>query len=61
MAATTRLDPPSEGSSEAEEHAPDLSEEEASQGFKTGHMRWVLGIGFVLACIVLAGTAVLNL
>lgn len=45
----------------AENHAPDLSEEEASQGFKTGHMRWVLGIGLVLACLGLAGAAILHL
>ena len=40
--------------------AADLSEEEASQGFKTGHMRWVLGIGLALACLAMVGVAVVN-
>jgi len=37
-----------------------LSEQDASQGFKTGHMRWVLVIGFALAGIVLAVVAILS-
>jgi hypothetical protein len=56
MAINVRLDPHYEIS----EHAPDLSEEEASQGFKTGHMRWVLAIGFGLACLAMAGAAMFN-
>jgi len=38
-----------------------LSEQDASQGFKTGHMRWVLAIGFALAGVVLAVVAILSL
>jgi hypothetical protein len=38
----------------------DLSEEQASQGHKTGHMRWVLLIGFALACLAVAGPAILH-
>jgi sensor c-di-GMP phosphodiesterase-like protein len=37
-----------------------LTEEQASQGFKTGHMRWVLAIGFALAGITLAAVAILS-
>jgi hypothetical protein len=51
MATNVRLEP----DYEIADHAPDLSEEEASQGFKTGHMRWVLAIGFGLACVAVAG------
>ena len=36
-----------------------LGEEAASQGYKTGHMRWVLAIGFALAGIGLGLTALL--
>jgi hypothetical protein len=39
---------------------PDLSEEEASQGQKTGHIRWVLAIGFGLACLAVAATALVQ-
>jgi hypothetical protein len=59
MAMNVRLDPRFEVSKEPA-YAVDLSEEEASQGHKTGHMRWVLGVGFVLACAAVAGTAVLH-
>jgi hypothetical protein len=59
MATNERLGPAVEVAVDAAESA-DLSEEQASQGHKTGHMRWVLGIGFVLACLVLAGAAVLH-
>jgi hypothetical protein len=45
---------------EAPEIGVDLSEEEASQGHKTGHMRWVLGIGLALACLGMVAVTVLN-
>ena len=61
MATTTPAhDPLGLGSPVPSDAAPDLSEEEASQGHKTGHMRWVLGIGFALACVTLATVAVLH-
>lgn len=37
-----------------------ISEEAACQGYKTGHMRWVLAIGFSLAGIALAAVAILS-
>lgn len=37
-----------------------ISAEAASQGYKTGHMRWVLAIGFALAGIALAAVAILS-
>jgi hypothetical protein len=56
MAMNVQLDPRYQASSEA----PDLSEEEASQGQKTGHIRWVLAIGFALACLAVAGVALIQ-
>jgi hypothetical protein len=55
MAMNVQLDPRYEVSNE-----PHLSEEEASQGRKTGHIRWVLAIGFALACIGVAATALIQ-
>lgn len=46
-----------------EDSEPDfvtLNEEQASQGFKTGHMRWVLLIGFALAGAGLGLAALLS-
>lgn len=37
-----------------------ITEEAACQGYKTGHMRWVLAIGFSLAGIALAAVAILS-
>jgi hypothetical protein len=55
---TERLDP---GYGQSPDHDyVELTEEQASQGYKTGHMRWVLAIGFALAGIALALTAVLT-
>ena len=51
------LDTP--GPAEAAHTWTSLSEETASQGFKTGHMRWVLAIGFALAGIGLGLAAIL--
>jgi hypothetical protein len=46
---------------EASEHGwTTLSEADASQGFKTGHMRWVLAVGFALAGVGLALVAILS-
>lgn len=56
MAMNVQLDPRYDVASDA----PDLSEEEASQGHKTGHIRWVLGIGLALACIGVAATALIQ-
>lgn len=56
MAMNAQLDPRYDAASEP----PDLSEEEASQGQKTGHIRWVLRISFALACLALAGAALLH-
>ena len=35
--------------------APELSPDEARQGRKTGHMRYVLGISTVAAAVILFG------
>lgn len=57
MAMNVQLGPRSDVSPEAHR---DLSEVEASQGQKTGHIRWVLAIGLALACIAVASVAVLH-
>ena len=57
---TTLTDPPA-ADAEASQHSwATLDEESASQGYKTGHMRWVLAIGFALAGIGLGLTAILH-
>lgn len=38
----------------------ELNEEQASQGYKTGHMRWVLAIGFILAGLGLGAAALFS-
>jgi hypothetical protein len=61
MAVTTKIDP-SEGPSarKPDEDWVSISEEDVSQGYKTGHMRWVLGIGLILAVLAVFGIAVLS-
>jgi hypothetical protein len=61
MGTPTELDrPPLEYGHSADHDYVELNEQQASQGFKTGHMRWVLGIGFALAGIGLGLTALLS-
>jgi hypothetical protein len=55
---TERLETPYGGSPDHD--YVELTEEQASQGYKTGHMRWVLAIGFALAGAALAITALLT-
>jgi hypothetical protein len=51
MARQAAFDDADRPDAEVPDHGVELDEEQASQGFKTGHMRWVLAIGLALACV----------